>query len=105
MKILIILKIILIELIQNQKRKYQMMKKNSKIKNEINESKRLILINSESRQRKELEKKTEESIKRICNDNKKNILPTKFNNEEMNENEIVERLNNLEKEIKNNNKN
>ena len=103
MKILIILKIILIELIQNQKRKYQMMKKNSKIKNEINESKRLILINSESKQRKELEKKTEESIKRICNDNKKNILPAKFNNEEMNE--IVERLNNLEKEIKNNNKN
>ena len=103
MKILIILKIILIELIQNQKRKYQMMKKNSKIKNEINESKRLILINSESKQREELEKKTEESIKRICNDNKKNILPAKFNNEEMNE--IVERLNNLEKEIKNNNKN
>jgi len=73
---------------------------NEKLFKEVIESKKL--INNESKQREKFERKIEESINKINKDKIIN-LPPKFNDEKINQ--LIERLNNLEKETKNNNKN
>ena len=74
---------------------------NEKLFKEVIESKKL--INNESKQREKFERKIEDSINKINKDNKIINLPPKFNDEKINQ--LIERLNNLEKEIKKNNKN